>query len=74
MMDKTAGELVFDIVQDSDGGFIANCLSEDIFTEADSWDQLRANVKEAVEAFYYDAPAPRIVRLHLVRDELLTLA
>jgi hypothetical protein len=74
MMDKAATELVFDIAQDSDGGFIANCLSEDIFTEADSWDELRANVKEAVAAFYYDAPAPRTVRLHLVRDELLTLA
>jgi hypothetical protein len=35
-MDKADTELVFDIVQDSDGGFIANCLSEDIFTEADS--------------------------------------
>jgi hypothetical protein len=40
----------------------------------DSWEGLRSNVKEAVEAFYFDSPTPRAIRLHLVRDELLTLA
>jgi hypothetical protein len=67
-------ELVFDVVQDQDGGFTASCLHEDIFTEVDSWEGLRSNVKEAVEAFYFDSPTPRAIRLHLVRDELLTLA
>jgi len=34
---------------------------------------LRANVKEAVEAFYFDRPKPAGIRLHLVRDEMLAL-
>jgi hypothetical protein len=64
-------ELVFEVTQESDGGFVAEALGESIITEADSWDQLRANVREAVAAFYFDRPAPTRVRLHLVRDEIL---
>ena len=68
------GELVFEVVQESDGGYVAECLTEDIFTQADTWDELRANVKSAVTAFFYDRPAPTKVRLHLVRDEVLSVA
>ena len=66
-------EIVFEITQDADGGFCAECLTESIFTQGDSWDELRANVREAVEAFYFDRPKPAGVRLHLVRDEMLAL-
>lgn len=64
-------ELVFDVTQEADGGFVAEALGESIFTEADTWEQLRANVREAVTAFYFDRPAPQTIRLHLVRDEVL---
>ena len=66
-------EIVFEVTQDTDGGFSAECLTESIFTQGDTWDELRANVKEAVEAFYFDRPRPATVRLHLVRDEMLAL-
>jgi hypothetical protein len=34
---------------------------------------VRKNVQEAVRAYYFDQPeAPKSIRLHLVRDELLT--
>jgi len=64
-------ELVFEVTQESDGGYVAECLSEDIFTQGDSWDELRANVLEAVRAFYFDSTPPRNLRLHLVRDEVV---
>jgi len=48
-------EIVFSVNQEIDGGFVAECLSPDIFTEGDSWDELRANVQEAVNAFFYDS-------------------
>ncbi len=67
-------ELVFEVTQESDGGFIAEALGENIVTEADSWEQLRANVKEAVEAYYFDEPKPANIRLHLRRDEVLAVA
>ena len=64
-------ELVFEVVQESDGGYCAECLTESIFTEADTCDELRKNVLEATSAFFFDRPRPDRVRLHLVRDETL---
>jgi len=65
-------ELVFEVTQEDDGGFCAECLSEHIFTQGDTWEALRQNVQEAVRAYYFDQPqAPARIRLHLVRDELL---
>ncbi|MDD2710175.1 MAG: 2-phospho-L-lactate guanylyltransferase [Verrucomicrobiae bacterium] len=65
-------ELVFEVTQESDGGFVAECLSESIFTQADTWEELRRNVMEAVKGFYFDQPQKDIsIRLHLVRDEVL---
>ena len=53
-------ELVFEITQESDGGFVAEALGESIITQADTWDELRANVREAVKAFYFDRPRRRV--------------
>jgi predicted RNase H-like HicB family nuclease len=64
-------ELVFEVTQESDGGFVAEALGEGIFTEGDSWEELRANVREAVRAYFFDRPAPEAIRLHLVRDEVI---
>ncbi len=41
-------ELVFEVTQEADGGFVAECLTESIFTQADTWDELRTNAREAV--------------------------
>ena len=66
-------ELIFEVMQEDDGGFGAECLTENIFTQADSWSELRNNVQEAVEAFFFDGERPSAIRLHLVRDELMAL-
>ena len=66
-------EIVFSVTQEADGGFVAECLSHDIFTQANSWDELRANVHEAVESYFFDQAKPSRIRLHLVRDEVLAL-
>jgi predicted RNase H-like HicB family nuclease len=68
-------ELVFEVTQEADGGYCAECLSDNIFTQGNTWSELRENVKEAVRAHYFDqAGTPLPIRLHLVRDELLTNA
>ncbi len=67
-------ELVFEVVQESDGGYCAECLTENIFTEGDTWEELRHNVIEATAAFFFDRPQPGRIRLHLVRDEVLSVA
>jgi predicted RNase H-like HicB family nuclease len=66
-------ELVFEVTQESDGGYVAEAFGENIVTQGDTWEELRANVKEAVEAYYFDEPStkPTYLRLHLRRDEVL---
>ena len=64
-------EIVFSVFQEADGGYVAECLSHDIFTQGNTWEELRANVREAVTAYFFDQSRPAAVRLHLVRDELL---
>ena len=51
-------ELVFEVVQESDGGYCAECLTENIFTLGDTWEGLRKNVIEATSAFFFDRERP----------------
>jgi hypothetical protein len=67
-------ELVFEVMQEADGGYCAECLTENIFTDRDTWQQLRNNALEATAAFFFDRPRPERIRLHLVRDEVLSVA
>jgi hypothetical protein len=65
-------EIIFEVTQEGNGGFVAECLTESIFTQADNWGELRQNVREAVAAFYFDhSHPPAAIRLRLVRDEVL---
>jgi hypothetical protein len=66
-------ELVFEVSQENDGGYTAEALGEGIFTQGDSWDDLRRNVADAVEAYFFDQQKPGQVRLRLVRDEMLAV-
>ena len=70
-MNDHTREIVFEVTEELDGGFVAECLTEDIFTQADSWEELRENVTEAVAAYFFDGETPARIRLHQVRDELL---
>jgi predicted RNase H-like HicB family nuclease len=72
--DGRMAELVFEVVQEPDGGYCAECLTENIFTQGDTWEELRRNVVEATSAFFFDRERPELVRLHLVRDEILSVA
>ena len=66
-------DLIFEVTEEADGGFCAECLTESIVTQGNNWNELRANLKEATEAFFYDGPKPKFIRLHFVRNEVLVL-
>ena len=54
-------EIIFDVTEDeTDGGFIARALGHSIVTEADTWEQLRVNVREAVRCHFDEGKAPRL--------------
>lgn len=65
-------EIVFLVEDAPDGGFTARALDASIFTEADTLDGLRESVRDAVSCHYDDAERPKLIRLHFVRDEVIT--
>ncbi len=70
-MATSDSEIIFSVREDEiDGGYNAAALGFDIFTQGDSLEELRANVREAVDVFFDDA-GPKIIRLHFVKDEIL---
>ncbi len=63
-------EIIFLVEEAPEGGYVARALGEAIFTEADTWEELRQSVREAV-ACHFDENPPQIIRLHVVREEVL---
>jgi predicted RNase H-like HicB family nuclease len=67
-------ELVFMVEEDIEGGYTAQAVGASIFTEADTLEELRHKAREAVECHFDDPEQrPKIIRLHVTRDEVLTL-
>jgi predicted RNase H-like HicB family nuclease len=65
-------DLIFEVRDAEEGGYSARALGHAIFTEGDTWDELRTNILEAVALHFDDAEVrPRLVQLHYVRDELI---
>ena len=66
-------EIIFEVSEDElDGGYSASALGYGIHTQASTLDDLRRNVREAVECYFDDdMDRPRLIRLHYVRDEVL---
>lgn len=64
-------EIIFLVTEAPEGGYCARALGESIFTEADTLDALRANIRDAVACHFDDDKTPGIIRLHFVRDEVL---
>ncbi|MBK1669867.1 2-oxoisovalerate dehydrogenase [Rhodovibrio sodomensis] len=63
-------EIIFQVEEAQEGGYIASALGHAIFTEADTLDDLRTNVRDAVRC-HFDDETRRVVRLHFVRDEVI---
>ena len=68
-------EIIFQVSEDLvDGGYLAAAIGHGITTEADTIDDLRTMVKEAVQCHFHDSTEkPKIIRLHFVRDEVLAV-
>ena len=65
-------EIVFLVEEDPKGGFVARAVGQSIFTQADSVEELHEMVRGAVRRHFADEPeAPKLIRLHFVRDEVI---
>ena len=67
-------EIVFEVAQEADGGFVAEALGESIFTQGDTWDELCYMVMDATRGYYHDSKPPDRVRLFLHVEQVLAVA
>lgn len=65
----SAKEIIFKVTESPDGGYEARAFGHSIFTQSDDWVDLMDMARDAVRCHFDGEAAPRIVRLHLVRDE-----
>ena len=63
-------EIFFLVEEALEGGYMAKALGESIFTEGGTMEELRANIKEAVHCYYEEDNLPKIIRLHLIKEEV----
>jgi predicted RNase H-like HicB family nuclease len=71
----TAKELIFLVEEDPEGGYNARALGQSIFVQGDTFDELKNNIKDALEChFDIKEDIPNIIRLHIVRDEMFSYA
>jgi predicted RNase H-like HicB family nuclease len=66
-------EIIFEVQEDEiDGGYVASALGYGIHTQGETLEELRSMVKDAVHCYFDETmPAPKIIRLHFVLDEVL---
>ena len=66
-----ATEILFLVEEPPEGGYLAQALGYSIFTEAETWEELRQAVRDAVLCHFDEGAQPQIIRLHAVREEVL---
>ncbi|MHC1736565.1 MAG: 2-oxoisovalerate dehydrogenase [Ignavibacteriaceae bacterium] len=64
-------EIIFIVEESLDGGFEARAVGESIFTEAETYSELKKNVVEAVNCHFDKEEKPAYIRLHLVKEEVV---
>jgi hypothetical protein len=66
-------EIIFVVEEAPEGGFVARALGDAIFTEADDLESLHTNIRDAVRCHFDEGNAPRVIRLHFVREQVIGL-
>jgi len=64
-------EIIFLVQESPEGGYEAKAVSDSIYTEADTLEELREMVREAVACHFEDECRPKLIRLHFVREEVV---
>ena len=68
-----AKEIIFLVEESPEGGYEARALGYSIYTEAETPEELKNMVKDAIKCHFEDEEAPRLIRLHIVKDEVVAL-
>jgi predicted RNase H-like HicB family nuclease len=63
-------EVMFLVEEAPEGGWVARCLGESIFTEGDTIDEIKKSARDAVKCHFDRAEQPSVIRFHIVREDL----
>ena len=66
-------EIIFEVRESPEGGYEARALGHSIFTEGDDWADLKVMARDAVICHFDDREVPKVIRLHLVREEAIAV-
>lgn len=66
-------EIIFVVEEAPEGGYTAYALGHSIFTESEDLDELRSNVRDAVRCHFEEEDLPRLIRLHIVKEEVVAV-
>ena len=66
-------EIIFEVRESPEGGYEARALGHSIFTEGEDWADLKAMARDAVICHFDDQEVPKVIRLHLVREEAIAV-
>jgi hypothetical protein len=66
-------EIIFLVEPDPEGGFNARALGASIFTQADTFEELKEAVRDAVLCHFDEGQAPKLIRLHQIHDTLIAV-
>lgn len=70
---KIMSEIIFIIENSDEGGYIAKALGYSIYTEGETLDELKENIRDAIKCHFDAKESPHIVRLHMVKDEVMAI-
>ena len=66
-------EIIFIVEEAAEGGYTANALGYSIFTEADSWEELKNMIRDAVRCHFNEEDMPQIIHIHAIKEESLAV-
>jgi hypothetical protein len=64
-------EIIFSVRESPEGGYEARALGYSILTQAESMEELKTMIRDAVACHFNDGEKPQVIRLHLVKDEVI---
>jgi len=64
-------EIIFIIEESQETGYEARALDHSIFTEADTVEELKIMIKDAVQCHFDPNEMPKIIRLHYIKEEIM---
>lgn len=66
-----AKEIIFLVEESPEGGYEARALGYPIFTEADTFEDLKRMAQDAVRCHFEETDRPALIRLHILKEEIL---